>query len=178
MGKHNISNALAAILVAKKAGISPQNIVNGLQNISVTGMRLEKLMSAKGFMIINDAWNASPVSVSAAVETFEELAGFKKKYLVLGDMLELGDKERDYHEQIGELINPLKIDFLYTVGELSRFISSSAKQKFDPDCVKHFDDKDALSSHLAAVLEAGDAVLVKGSRGMEMEDIVNRLLQL
>src|SRR4029078_11838205 len=109
-------NAIASIAVAKQLNITEENIEKGLKNINITGVRMEKLISRRGFSVINDAWNSSPTSVIAALETFQELTGYRNKILVLGDMLELGELEEDYHKEIGRLVNPNKIDIVFTYG--------------------------------------------------------------
>jgi UDP-N-acetylmuramoyl-tripeptide--D-alanyl-D-alanine ligase len=176
MGRHNIHNALASIAVGKELNINEENIVYGLKNLSITDMRMQKLKSSKGFTIINDAWNASPNSVKAAIETFQDLSGYNKKLLVLGDMLELGENEIEYHKEIGRFIDPSKIDFLITFGQLSRFLANEAKRNLGAERIKVVTDKEEIVTILNSVTNINDAILVKGSRGMAMEEVVNKLL--
>ncbi|MFD2444122.1 UDP-N-acetylmuramoyl-tripeptide--D-alanyl-D-alanine ligase [Bacillus sp. CGMCC 1.16607] len=176
LGKHNIQNALASIAVGKELGINEENIVSGLKNLTITEMRMQKLNSNKGFTIINDAWNASPNSVQAAIETFQELVGYDKKILVLGDMLELGEKEEEYHKEIGRFIDPSKIDFLVTHGPLSKFIANEAKINLGNSRVQHLIDKNEIVNFIESISKANEIILVKGSRGMTLEEIVNKLL--
>lgn len=176
MGRHNIHNALASIAVGKELIINEENIVYGLKNLSLTDMRMQKLKSSKGFTIINDAWNASPNSVKAAIETFQDLSGYNEKILVLGDMLELGENEIEYHKEIGRFIDPSKIDFLITFGQLSRFLANEAKRSLGAERIKIVTDKEEIVTILNSVTNINDAILVKGSRGMAMEEVVNKLL--
>ncbi|WP_352523860.1 UDP-N-acetylmuramoyl-tripeptide--D-alanyl-D-alanine ligase [Heyndrickxia oleronia] len=176
MGKHNVYNALASIAVGKQLGIRDDNIIKGLSELTTTEMRMQKIHSSKGFTIINDAWNASPNSVQAAIETFQELMNYNKKYLVLGDMLELGENEVEYHREIANYINPNKIDYLFTYGPLSEILSKEAMKYLGNQRVKSFTDKDKIVNKILSLAKSNDIVLVKGSRGMALEEIVNKLL--
>lgn len=177
LGKHNINNALAAISVAKELQISDKQIAIGLKKISLTGMRMEEIKSEEGYTIINDAWNASPTSVQAAIETFNELSGYNRKILVLGDMLELGQNEIEYHKEIGYKVGQSKIDFLFTFGQLAKYIAEVTQKKLGSEKVKTFVDKQSLINHVRDVIEENDVILVKGSRGMALEEIVNALIK-
>ncbi|RAV23260.1 UDP-N-acetylmuramoyl-tripeptide--D-alanyl-D-alanine ligase [Paenibacillus contaminans] len=177
LGAHNISNALAAIAVASIMGLGPMEIAKGFQSLQVTGMRMEKIVSPIGFTIINDAWNASPVSVSAAIQTFEGLTEYERKFIILGDMLELGDREEEYHREIGRNIDPGNIDFLYTVGPLGKFIALEAQKRFPHGNVESFLDKGELTQVLKKKVKKNDVILLKGSRGMLMESIIPVLLE-
>lgn len=176
LGKHNVTNALAAIAVGELAGVEPDKIRKGLEKLSVTEMRMEVLRASAGFTVINDAWNASPVSVAAAIETFGELEGYSHKFLVLGDMRELGAGERQYHREIGQKIDPRRIQYVFTVGELAEQIALEAADRFPQGRVAAFRSKDEVLSAIRSSVAASDAVLVKGSRGMELEHIVRGLL--
>ncbi|UQZ81043.1 UDP-N-acetylmuramoyl-tripeptide--D-alanyl-D-alanine ligase [Paenibacillus konkukensis] len=176
LGAHNISNALAAIAIASKLGLSPTEIDSGFRALQVTGMRMEKIVSSSGIAIINDAWNASPVSMSAAIKTFEELTGYARKFLVLGDMLELGDQEQEFHREIGRIVDSGKIDFVYTFGNLARHIAEEAQARFPEGHVQSFLDKEKLTQVLKKRVKPNDAVLLKGSRGMQLEFVIPELL--
>ena len=141
LGFHNVQNALAAMLVAKLLRVNDANIRKGFESVRLTNMRMEMVEGAKGEKIINDAYNASPTSMKAAIELIESLSGFQSKYLVLGDMLELGNQEKDYHVNVGEMIQPDKIDTVFTYGPLGHFIAEGARQSFPADRVFSYDDK-------------------------------------
>jgi UDP-N-acetylmuramoyl-tripeptide--D-alanyl-D-alanine ligase len=177
LGVHNISNALATIAVARTLGIESNEVNEGFKNLKLTSMRMERLLSASGFTIINDAWNASPISMTAAIKTFEELAGYSRKYLVLGDMLELGEQEHEYHREIGRNIDPAKIDYVYTVGTLGRYIALETEKRFSKGYVQAFLDKEDLLREIKSNLKEHDAILLKGSRGIQLETIVPFLLK-
>lgn len=176
LGAHNVINAVATIAVATTMGLSPTEIDMGFQSLRVTSMRMEKILSTLGFTIINDAWNASPISMSAAIKTFEELTGYSRKHLVLGDMLELGEQEQEFHRDIGRMIDPVKIDFVYTVGNLSKYIAFEAEKRFPVGGVQAYNDKKELAQVLKNRVMPNDAIMLKGSRGIQLESLLPNLL--
>jgi UDP-N-acetylmuramoyl-tripeptide--D-alanyl-D-alanine ligase len=175
LGKHNVLNALAAILVAREFGLSCNEIAEGLKKVELTKMRLELVEGSKGEKIINDAYNASPTSVRAAIDLVSELQGYDRKILVLGDMLELGPNEKQFHEEIGKEINPRAIDFVFTYGELGQYIAEGAKTAMPENRVFAFMEKEKLVEKLKSVITGNELILVKASRGMKMEEIVHQL---
>ena len=178
LGKHNVFNAIAAIAAADILGCSRQEDINkGLEELSLTSMRMEVIKSITGFTIINDAWNASPVSMKAAIATFQELNEYARRIVILGDMLELGDQEVEFHHEIGRFINPDKVDFVYTLGCLGKEIANEAKKHFPVGRVFAMESKEEVITHIKQFRTSSDAVLVKGSRGMELEKVVYGLLE-
>ncbi|NIK80244.1 UDP-N-acetylmuramoyl-tripeptide--D-alanyl-D-alanine ligase [Paenibacillus castaneae] len=175
LGSHNISNVLAAIAAADLFHIHPDDIQSGLANVQLSAMRMERIPSSKGFLMINDAWNASPASMKAAIESIVSLDGFNKKVLVLGDMLELGDKEIEFHANIAQSIDPAQIHTVYTFGTVSQIITDILRESTLEGESKHFTSKDDLAAACLAILDANDLLLVKGSRGLKLEDICNIL---
>ncbi|HJV16287.1 MAG TPA: UDP-N-acetylmuramoyl-tripeptide--D-alanyl-D-alanine ligase [Bacillales bacterium] len=175
LGTHNILNALAAMLVANHFLIPFDEMNKALTNVKLTNMRMELVEGKIGGKIINDAYNASPTSMLAAIELVANLQGYEKKVLVLGDMLELGPQEIQYHQQIGEALNPEKIDLLFTYGQLGLQIANGARNKLDAENVYVFTDKTALIQELEKHIDETTIVLVKASRGMKMEEIVTSL---
>lgn len=176
LGKHNISNTLAAIAVARKLSLTWDEISSGMQNLEMTKMRMELLKNENGITIINDAYNASVTSMKAALLFASELKGYNRKFVVFGDMLELGDQEIAFHEEIGEEVVNLHFDFLYTFGPLSKFAATSAFEQMDSSKVKSFEDKNKLIEDLLQQVGPNDLVLVKASRGMKLEEVVNALV--
>lgn len=173
LGDHNVMNALAAIAVGKRMGLTAGEIVRGLAHFIPSAMRMA-VEQAGPYQVINDAYNASPASMKSALETLQRLPG-GRKVAVLGDMLELGEHTADAHRRVGEVAAGA-VDFLVTYGDLGRFIAEGAKtaglsQVFPCD------------SHAAAIrilkenLLQTDLILVKGSRGMKMEKIIAALGQ-
>ncbi|MGG3738771.1 UDP-N-acetylmuramoyl-tripeptide--D-alanyl-D-alanine ligase [Aeribacillus pallidus] len=172
LGAHNLMNALAAMMVAEEWNISFTEMKKGLENLQLTKMRMELLEGKNGAKWINDAYNASPTSMKAAIQLLESLQGFERKIVVLGDMLELGPQEKEFHFQVGKSIDPNRIDYVFTYGELAAFISNGAKEQFPSDRVLSFNDKTELINHLKHVVKANDVILVKASRGMRLEEVV------
>lgn len=178
LGKHNISNTLAAIAVAKKFSLTWEEISTGMQHLEMTKMRMELLKAQNGITIINDAYNASLTSMKAALLFASELSSYSRKFVVFGDMLELGDQEIAFHEEVGEEVVRLKFDFLYTYGPLSKFAAVSALEQMDSANVKSYEDKNHLINEIKQQLKPNDLVLVKASRGMKLEEVVNALLEM
>ncbi|MFS0820823.1 UDP-N-acetylmuramoyl-tripeptide--D-alanyl-D-alanine ligase [Bacillus sp. 1P02SD] len=172
LGKHNVNNAMAAIAVARHFGLSWDKIESGLKQIKITNMRLELIEGINGTKLINDAYNASPLSMKAAISLVHDLQTTGKKIVVLGDMLELGDNEIEYHEEVGRFIQRDKVDYVFTYGRLGEHIASGAKEQFPQDRVFAYQDKGQLIEALRKQLSEGDIVLVKGSRGMKLEEVI------
>jgi len=136
-------------------------------------MRMEMADGINGSKIINDAYNASPTSMRAAIRLVEQFEGTGRKILVLGDMLELGEKEAAFHREVGRSLNPEKIDFVFTYGKLGRLIAEACD--FPGNRVFAFEDKERLIDMLKGKIGAGDLILVKASRGMQLEEVVKAI---
>lgn len=174
-GRHNAQNALAAYAVARHLGLSDAQIAHGLAGAEMTGMRIEQTVTASGITVLNDAYNASPASTRAALALFAELRAEGRKIAVLGDMLELGGEEATYHAEIGEAAAACGIAALLAYGPLSVHTAAAAAGKLPPGAVRHYTDKAALIADLLAIVSPHDAVLVKASRGMKLEEAVYAL---
>ncbi|MCD5405171.1 MAG: UDP-N-acetylmuramoyl-tripeptide--D-alanyl-D-alanine ligase, partial [Desulfotomaculum sp.] len=176
LGRHNVANAMAAVAVALKLGFELEEIKEALLDVEVSPMRLQ-IIKNKKFIIINDAYNANPDSVKAAIDILLELGDGRRKVAVLGDMLELGEKEQEMHYEVGEYLK--NIDVLLTVGRLAEHIAFGAKcaglTKDNIYCCK---DNMSAVAKLKEILQLNDIVLVKGSRGMHMEYIVKGIERL
>lgn len=171
-GAHNVTNALAAAAVGYRFGLTPQEIAAGLQSASLTEMRLEIKQGKDGVKIIDDSYNASPSSTIAALKLLAESGG-ERTIAVLGDMYELGEETVDGHRQVGKEAVALQIDCLCTVGQLAREIAKGAiNDGMDSDLIYVYQEKTEAVSFLRSYLQKGDVVLIKGSRGMKMEEIV------
>ena len=168
-GRHNVSNALAALAVGFVLGYTPQEMQTGLQRLAVTKMRYE-VHEVGAWTFINDAYNASPSSMAAALETTANLYE-GRKIAVLGDMLELGDAAEEAHRRIGRRVAELGFAALVTYGPQSRWIHTAAEAAGCPVC-RHAATHEAAAEHLRALLRDGDTVLFKGSRGMKMEAVI------
>lgn len=168
-GRHNVSNALAALAAGFALGYTPQEMQTGLQRLAVTKMRYE-VHEVGAWTFINDAYNASPSSMAAALETTTNLYE-GRKIAVLGDMLELGDAAEEAHRRIGRRVAELGFAALVTYGPQSRWIHTAAEAAGCPVC-RHAETHEAAAEHLRALLRDGDTVLFKGSRGMKMEAVI------
>jgi len=173
LGNHNILNALAAMLVAEYFDIPYEEMNKGLQSLKLTNMRMELVDGKSGVKIINDAYNASPTSMLAAIDVLKKLPGHDQKIAVLGDMLELGDKEESFHYQMGERLED--VDYVLTYGKLGSFIAEGAKTVLPADRVFAFFEKEPLIDKLVSYLNEETVVLVKASRGMKLEEIVKAI---
>ncbi|GAJ60250.1 UDP-N-acetylmuramoyl-tripeptide--D-alanyl-D-alanine ligase [Geobacillus thermoleovorans] len=172
LGKHHVYNALAAVAVARFFGIGWEDIDAALSRLQVTRMRTEVVKTKYGFTVINDAYNASPTSMRAALTLLGELGGYRQKIAVLGDMLELGDEEVAFHREIGEVLRPGMVDYVFTYGPLAHHIAAAAAPFFDDGRVRAFDDKAALAEAVRSVASPEDIVLLKASRGMKLEELL------
>lgn len=175
LGIHNVLNALAAMLTANHFGVPFEEMNEAFSTLKLTNMRMEMVQGAKGEKIINDAYNASPTSMKAAIELVEKLTGFSKKILVLGDMLELGPQEKEFHYEIGKSIDAGNVDYVFTMGKLAAYIAEGARESLPEDRVFSFPDKESLVKELKKRTDNNTLILVKASRGMRMEDIVHSL---
>lgn len=176
LGKHNIQNALSAVAAGEFFGVTRTAAKKGLKTLTVTGMRTELVTGKNGLTFINDAYNASPTSTRAAVSVLRDMQGYNKKIVVLADMLELGTNEEAFHIETGAAIDADEIDYVLTYGELGEKIAEGAKRSFGEERVSAYRDKALLIADLQNLAESGDIVLVKGSRGKKLEDVVSAFL--
>ncbi|MFJ7567152.1 UDP-N-acetylmuramoyl-tripeptide--D-alanyl-D-alanine ligase [Herminiimonas sp. NPDC097707] len=168
-GVHNVRNALAAIACTLAIGIAPEAIVRGLQAFAPVSGRLQRKIAASGALVIDDTYNANPDSVRAAIDVLAQTAS--PRILVLGDMGEVGNDGRQYHEEIGAYARANGIEHVLTLGELARHTASAFGAG-----AQHYDNVETLNDALAAIFAADATVLVKGSRFMKMERVVQHLL--
>lgn len=176
IGHHNIYNALAGISVGVYFGVEIDIIRSSLESYQPMSMRMQKLIIG-GITVIDDTYNANPVSMKMAVDFLRELETEGRKILVLGDMLELGIHSDELHDSIGKYIGEnCHVDMLITVGEKASIIAESAIESgIDKDIVFKCRNNSEASDLLQKKLKDGDIVLIKGSRGMKMEEIVRSL---
>jgi len=174
LGRHSVHTALRATAVGLVEGLSWQEIIEGLRSVEPSAqLRLYAVGGPKGSTILDDTYNASPASTIAALNLLDELGG--RRIAVLGDMLELGDYEEEGHGKVG--MRALEVaDVLVTVGRLGRIIGEVAvRWGMSPDKVHMFESNDEAIDLLERVVREDDVILVKGSRAMKMEEIVNAL---
>lgn len=172
-GAHNAHNAALAIAAGFCFEITPEEAAAGLETLTETEKRL-RVLELSGRTVIDDTYNASPESMKAGIDTLMALpAG--KKIAILGDMFELGEKEQEYHKEVGEYAFQKGVDVVLSVGQNARFISEGFKACGGSAESCHYNTKEDLAKHLNAHLSGSDRILVKGSRGMAMEQVVELL---
>lgn len=172
LGIHNMKNAAIAIAIGHELGLNYETIQHNINHVQLTGMRMERHVTNDDITIINDAYNASPTSMKAAIDTLSNMKG--RRVIVLADSLELGDNSRQMHEDVGAHLEGKGIHTLLTYGSDAKFISDVGEQFVDE--ATYFSDKNELTKHLKTYLEPHDKVLVKGSRGNKLEEVVNELI--
>lgn len=166
-GKHNALNAGMAIVIGKRFNLTSEEIKEGLINLHLTPMRFQKI-EKEGVIYINDAYNASPISMEYSLNTFDKLYNNMKKILVLGDMLELGEREIEFHREIVEKALLIKSDKIYLYGERMKKAYELMEKN---DKIRCFNNKEDIVKLIDNETEEV-AVLLKGSRGMRLEEII------
>ncbi len=175
-GKHNILNALAAAAVGISFGMTAVEIAASLETVAPPPQRGEVLHFADGFTVINDSYNSNPTALLSMVETLVEGgSGAKRKIVVAGEMLELGGDEKEIHRQTGEKIATSGIDMLIGVRGLAKDLVDGAKSAGLANA-EFAADSDAAGDMLLQTVAAGDVILVKGSRGVRTEKVIEKLL--
>lgn len=178
LGKHNVYNALAAIAAASLYGIGPEAAAKALEDFVPPKLRME-YQKCDGIEFIFDCYNSNPASLKSAIETLRDMEAGKvppgrekRKVLIAGDMLELGASARELHREIGRFAAKAKIDIFVSVGPLSGYILEGAQEEgIGGKSLLRFENSVEAAKALKDILSKGDLVLVKGSRGMKMEEI-------
>lgn len=177
MGQHNVMNALGAAAVAYACDMPIERICNALRLVKPQSMRQE-VVEAGGLRIVNDAYNANPDSMRAALSLLQIMEAEGRKIAVLGDMGELGPDEAKLHEDVGGAVAGSGVDLLVTVGELAAHIAAGARLAGMPgDAIIECSDVAAAISALEQEAAPGDVVLVKASRFMGLEKVVEGLVE-
>jgi UDP-N-acetylmuramoyl-tripeptide--D-alanyl-D-alanine ligase len=164
-GEHNVYNALAAVSACLAAGVELSMMKKGLQTLLPTSQRLEFKKGFNDCAVIDDSYNANPISLARAVDVLERQE--HEKILVVGDMKGLGDSEVDFHIKAGEMLNTKSIDTVFTIGELAKHISIAYRGN-----KQHFETKADLIDALKLRCSPELIILVKASSGMRLEDVV------
>jgi len=175
-GGHIVDNALAAVAAGDILGLGAEGIKNGLESVRPLKMRMDVLNAPGGVTLINDVYNASPNSVMAGLDVLSGVGS--RKVCILGDMLELGEASLKYHNDIGAYAAQKRIDSIVCVGALSRETYNGAKKHAakTTECA-YYADSDALLPNLDKLTEEGDTVLVKASRAMRFERVVDAMMR-
>ncbi|MBF0710187.1 MULTISPECIES: UDP-N-acetylmuramoyl-tripeptide--D-alanyl-D-alanine ligase [unclassified Gemella] len=177
-GKHNILNIMYASAIAKNLGLTEDEIISSLKNLDkITKMRLESISYGENSLIINDAYNASPTSMKAAIDVLEDLENFSYKTIILGDMYELGPSEADFHKEVAYYLNKninTSINRLISIGNLAKHITeATTNTKIEK---LHFNNKEEISKYLLEHKINEEVILFKASRGMKLETIIEDLI--
>ena len=177
-GKHNLYNIMFAIAIASKIGLTNEDIRKAIENtIEITGMRLQSIPYNEDSLIINDAYNASPTSMKAAVDVVNSFDDFDYKTLVLGSMFELGPNEINFHGTVGEYIsnNTKDINLVISVGALAENITKQIKN--DKIKTLHFSTTSEVSEYLKNNKHKNEVILFKASRSMKLETIIEEIMK-
>ena len=181
IGEHNIYNALSAIALGLEFNISMNDIKSALRNYKTLKMRQcidDVDFDEKRITIIDDTYNANPDSMKSAIKVLSMLGKGRRKIAILSDMLELGEYSDKLHVEVGEFVSKKEIDILLTIGEKSKYIAKGA-QSFPGKSIQsmHFMSNSDCFEYLKNLLNINDIVLLKGSRGMHLEEIVNEIMK-
>ena len=173
-GKHSVYNGLAAISVALYFGMKPVEIKKQMKTYEPEVSQRMQLIKTNNFLIINDAYNSNPDSVKLGLETIAEFGTKGRKHIVIADMLEMGKKSTEAHQEVGRLVRKLGFRNLYTYGKASYHIFRNAGRLENNF---HFKDKYELAELLKRVVRKGDLIYFKASRGMKLEDVISELIK-
>lgn len=175
-GEHMVSDALAAAAVGHALGVDAGDAAARLGEARVSGGRMEMVDAGDGIRVVNDAYNANPTSVAAALRAVRRMTGDGRFVAVLGPMAELGPIAREEHDRVGELLARIGVDLLVTVGPEGALIARGAEREgLEPERIVRCEDADEAIDALRAAVRPGDVVLVKASRVARLERIVEAL---
>lgn len=181
IGNHNIYNALSAIAFGLEFNISMNDIKDSLRNYKTLKMRQcidEVIFEGKKITVIDDTYNANPDSMESAINVLSILGKDRRKVAILADMLELGEYSDKLHFEVGEFVSKKEIDILLTIGEKSKYIAKGAQSFSDKNIkIMHFMSNNDCFDYLKNLLNINDIILLKGSRGMHLEEIVNKITE-
>ena len=172
MGRHNVANALAAYCAATRLGCDAKKVIRGLSNFEQTGRR-QKVVDSEGVTVIEDCYNANPDSMKAALAMFKDFP-CKRRFALLGDMLELGELSREAHEELGRLAAESGLYCLITYGEQAKRTAVVAAAKGVETL--HADSYREAADALLSRVQPGDAILVKASHGMALEKVLEKIV--
>lgn len=172
LGNHMVQNALAAVAVARVLGLTEAEIVAGLDAYRTIGGRANIIKTEK-LTIIDDCYNANPESMKASLKTLSAFDG--RRVALLGDMKELGEKEKELHFEIGQLAAELKLDLIITVGDLALEMYKAARPHIDAEWYQSIEE---VKLYMYEMLTIGDTVLVKASHSMKFDELVEQIKEL
>ncbi|MCZ2260410.1 UDP-N-acetylmuramoyl-tripeptide--D-alanyl-D-alanine ligase [Sporosarcina sp. G11-34] len=176
-GSHQVKNTLAAILIAYESGLSVKDIQVALKKASLTDMRMQPVQGAKGELFINDAYNAAPTSMAAALDFIRETKLRSEKWLVLGDMLELGDGEQAYHEELANQIMPMDLKGVLLYGKCMKWLYDELQKRgYSEILVWSEDNYTPIIDMLQTSTNNNSVILLKGSRSIALENVLEGLI--
>ncbi len=173
-GGHNAVNSALAIAAGELIGISIEEAAEGLTRSELTGKRL-KITAGNGVKVVDDTYNACEDSVKSAIDTLTAIEG-KRHVAILGDILGLAERAEAGHRAVGRHAAQKKIDLLIAVGDDARYYAEGASEIMDKNNIMFFSTKEEFIEAAEGIIKTGDIILVKASRGMKMEQIVNKIL--
>jgi UDP-N-acetylmuramoyl-tripeptide--D-alanyl-D-alanine ligase len=178
LGRHTAANAMAAIAVARRVGLAEDLIIESLSHATGPDMRLQ-IQHLGAITLLNDAYNANPASMQAALKTLLELPTTGRRVAILGDMRELGDSADRLHQEMGQFVATCDLDLLICVGEKSALILQEAlANNFPKIKTLHYPDTHAAAANISRHIQRDDLVLLKGSRYMSLEKLITPLSML
>ena len=169
-GEKNVLNFTAAFAIASELGLTTSQIQNAVKKIKSYNKRLE-IKNHKSFTLINDTYNANPDSMKSSLDILNRIELRKRKIAVLGDMFELGNESKSKHIDLARFISQTKVDEVYSIGKMMKLMNQKLNGKTKVH--QHFNDRESLKKHLKKFDTKNSVVLVKGSRGMKMEEFVS-----
>lgn len=171
-GEKNVLNFTAAYAIAKELRLTDSQIQKAVKKIKSYNKRLE-IKNLKKLTLINDTYNANPDSMKSSLDILNKIESRKRKIAVLGDMFELGNESKSKHLDLASFINKIKVDEVYSIGKMMKLMNQKLNGK--TKIHQHFSDRESLKNHLQKLEIKNSVVLVKGSRGMKMEEFVSVL---
>jgi len=175
-GKHNVQNALAAIAASTLLGASGEDVREAMENFQPLARRSEILTLTSGIVLINDCYNSNPLAMEKMLETLSFWPGAKRRVVVAGEMLELGPSSPGLHRSVGNLCPRFGVDWVIAVQGDARFLAEGAEQGgLEAGRARFFDTPEDAAAFCSSLIQSGDVVLVKGSRGVHLEKVVEFL---
>lgn len=177
IGAYNVKNALAALCVGSEFQIDPRSMVKALERFDLTRNRTEWVKASNGADVLSDVYNSNPTACAEVLTAFQNAETTGKRYAVLGDMLELGEQGPKMHAGLADKIDPEKIDEVFLCGPLMKNLAEALTDKFAQGTIHHYEtsEKERLVSDLKERLRSEDMVMLKGSHGIHLEDVLAEL---
>ena len=173
LGKHQVKNALVAIVIAHEAGLSGEQIHQSLAQVSLTDMRMQVIPASNEALFINDAYNAAPTSMKAALEFLTDSKIRPEKWVVLGDMLELGDNEKQFHQEVAKFLPKESIQGICLYGSRMKHLYEELQHDWPENRLLWSEsDYEPIIQKLREETSSNSMILVKGSRGMALEKVI------